>query len=298
MSHTERILAYLREHPNQWFDDDELSFSLDIRPRQTVNQICRVLASAGDIRRQKRDGKLRNTMEENGSGDNTFLGRISSSRDGLIVLTGAMYVAGYGVWTINAARAGFGRLLPVLDAHYFVAGGPPVLLLLFAFFVFWWVNPRLDELAAYDRENEPSGWGWVLRPAVLVLILMAVSSLALAVIAALLEFTELLDEHSQVILVASVTAVFILSIPFFASVEHLAKLGSAWLRHSAPDKSPMLDLAVFLDKSAPALRWYRMWDTFYLLAAPALIGIFLYIFIFHPRLPQEFGGLRAQCASP
>jgi hypothetical protein len=46
----ERILAALRARMNP-LDDDELSTVTGIRPRQTVNQICRALAEAGAIAR-------------------------------------------------------------------------------------------------------------------------------------------------------------------------------------------------------------------------------------------------------
>ncbi|MFZ5814455.1 MAG: hypothetical protein ACOY93_04045 [Bacillota bacterium] len=61
MTHRDRILAFLAERPSLWFDDDELARALQIRPRQAVNQICRKLHAAGQIRREQRDGKLRNS---------------------------------------------------------------------------------------------------------------------------------------------------------------------------------------------------------------------------------------------
>jgi transcription initiation factor IIE alpha subunit len=43
-THRDRIIEYLKRHPDGR-DDDELSEDLDIRPRQTVNQVCRALAA-------------------------------------------------------------------------------------------------------------------------------------------------------------------------------------------------------------------------------------------------------------
>lgn len=45
----DRIVALLRSHPG--LDDDEISHSAGIRPRQTVNQICRRLESRGALMR-------------------------------------------------------------------------------------------------------------------------------------------------------------------------------------------------------------------------------------------------------
>lgn len=60
-----RILEFLKERKDEWFDDDELSRVLGIRPRQTVNQICRKLARSGIIKRRIIDGKLKNSYAIN-----------------------------------------------------------------------------------------------------------------------------------------------------------------------------------------------------------------------------------------
>ncbi len=60
MGNVERILDFLGSHPKDRYDDDQLSELLDIRPRQTINQICRRLASEGRIRRELVGGKIRN----------------------------------------------------------------------------------------------------------------------------------------------------------------------------------------------------------------------------------------------
>lgn len=59
MSQSARILEFVREFPGR--DDDEISRLLDIRPRQTVNQICRALAATGQVvRRPGQSGKISN----------------------------------------------------------------------------------------------------------------------------------------------------------------------------------------------------------------------------------------------
>jgi hypothetical protein len=50
-THRERIISHLRTHP-EGADDDELSAALSIRPRATVNRICRELEREGMIRRR------------------------------------------------------------------------------------------------------------------------------------------------------------------------------------------------------------------------------------------------------
>lgn len=59
MTHRERIADFIRRFPGR--DDDEISASLKIRHRQTVNIICRGLETDGQIkRRQNPTGKIGN----------------------------------------------------------------------------------------------------------------------------------------------------------------------------------------------------------------------------------------------
>lgn len=60
MTNAGRIADFLEEHPGEWFDDDELSGTLGIVPRQQVNQACRWLLAQGRIQRERRQGKLAN----------------------------------------------------------------------------------------------------------------------------------------------------------------------------------------------------------------------------------------------
>lgn len=63
MGNRERIAEYVRCFPGK--DDDEISEALGIKPRQTVNHICRELAKAGMITRQPTfRGKLGNYPSE------------------------------------------------------------------------------------------------------------------------------------------------------------------------------------------------------------------------------------------
>lgn len=55
----ERIVAYLRQHP-EGVDDDELARVLNLRARQHANRICRQLEAKGQIQRRKVEGKIRN----------------------------------------------------------------------------------------------------------------------------------------------------------------------------------------------------------------------------------------------
>ena len=60
MTNAERIVQFLSQRHGLWFDDDELSDALDIRPRQQVNQICRRLQGSGLTLRERRNGKTAN----------------------------------------------------------------------------------------------------------------------------------------------------------------------------------------------------------------------------------------------
>lgn len=51
-THRERILAYLTARPDG-ADDDQLAIALGISPRQTANRICRDLAAAGEMTRNR-----------------------------------------------------------------------------------------------------------------------------------------------------------------------------------------------------------------------------------------------------
>jgi hypothetical protein len=62
VSHQATILRFLRKHGTHWFDDDDLAAKLAIRPRQTVNQVCRSLHEAGLIDRLRKNGKIVNTI--------------------------------------------------------------------------------------------------------------------------------------------------------------------------------------------------------------------------------------------
>lgn len=63
MTNVERIIRVLRERDG--LDDDEISAATDIRPRQTVNQICRRLESQGLLRRTRSGagGKIINFLK-------------------------------------------------------------------------------------------------------------------------------------------------------------------------------------------------------------------------------------------
>lgn len=60
MTNEDRVLDFIRRYPGR--DDDEISTTLRILPRQQVNQICNRLLKRGLIRRAKgAQGKLVNT---------------------------------------------------------------------------------------------------------------------------------------------------------------------------------------------------------------------------------------------
>lgn len=65
LTHEQKVLAYLEEHP-EGVDDDQLSNALDITPRQQVNAICNRLRNAGRISRIKgpQDRKTVNRLAE------------------------------------------------------------------------------------------------------------------------------------------------------------------------------------------------------------------------------------------
>jgi DNA-binding GntR family transcriptional regulator len=62
MTNAERVEAYLRDHPGEWLDEDELGVILDI-DRHQINQLCRKLEAQQRLRRERIDGKLRNAVD-------------------------------------------------------------------------------------------------------------------------------------------------------------------------------------------------------------------------------------------
>lgn len=54
------------------------------------------------------------------------LARLGQWRDGLLVAAGAIYTAGYAVWSCLVWQAQLGPL-PLVDAQYFAAGVPPIM---------------------------------------------------------------------------------------------------------------------------------------------------------------------------
>lgn len=62
MTIAERVIALLSKSSRGW-DDDELAQQLDVSPRQSINQVCRKLASEGRLHRYPGpDGKIVNAI--------------------------------------------------------------------------------------------------------------------------------------------------------------------------------------------------------------------------------------------
>lgn len=64
MNVRERIITYLRDHP-EGVDDDELAAVLALKHRQHANSECRKLERNGVIERKKVQGKIRNFLKSN-----------------------------------------------------------------------------------------------------------------------------------------------------------------------------------------------------------------------------------------
>jgi hypothetical protein len=70
-----------------------------------------------------------------------WLERVGKSRDGILVVGGALYILGYIVWSINAYINKLG-LLPAFESQYFIAGIVPfiIIFLLFHSIKFCWTH--------------------------------------------------------------------------------------------------------------------------------------------------------------
>jgi len=70
---------------------------------------------------------------------------VGKSRDGLLVVGGALYILGYIVWSINAFINKLG-LLPAFESQYFIAGIVPLVIIFLAVLLMrisWNKNPHL-----------------------------------------------------------------------------------------------------------------------------------------------------------
>jgi hypothetical protein len=59
MTIRERIIQYLKNHP-EGIDDDDLSFALGLKSRQQANSRCRQLEKEGFVKRKILNGKIHN----------------------------------------------------------------------------------------------------------------------------------------------------------------------------------------------------------------------------------------------
>ncbi|PKO12639.1 MAG: hypothetical protein CVU39_22690 [Chloroflexi bacterium HGW-Chloroflexi-10] len=63
MTHRERIIDYLKTHP-EGADDDQIAFDLGLKSRQQSNSRCRQLEAEGFVKRKAVNNKIRNFWVE------------------------------------------------------------------------------------------------------------------------------------------------------------------------------------------------------------------------------------------
>jgi hypothetical protein len=184
------------------------------------------------------------------------LKRNQSDRDFVLLLIGAAYAIGYVVWSINAWKNHLG-LLPALRAQYLLAGSIPLLVI--ALVVFLMAAMR----AAFDRLVRSKPWQRYALGAGLV-CLGAAGSIAIVLPAITTAFPNVIKDRALGIAVTSL----LLGLVYGGFV-------------------------LMLPGATRPLRHIPVYGTPLGLGVAAFVG---YFFVLYPRIPQEFGGVKAECA--
>jgi len=128
-THSERILDYLRTHP-EGVDDGVLSRDLGIVPRQTVNQACRKLASRGSLARQLGDsvGKIVNRLADGHvAAPPAMAAYASRAASSLEILQGRAAASGGRGRACAGPRGLRGSLQPAAGGSASLSGNPTAL---------------------------------------------------------------------------------------------------------------------------------------------------------------------------
>lgn len=214
-----------------------------------------------------------------------WIKEIGQLRDGFLVGTAVVYLAGYLVWSVNAWFYNLGHL-PALEAQYFLAGVPALLITWLTYLVFRMFGAQF--LEALDEQKKQR---WRLGAAGLGVIFMLVE-VPLGVLS--VQWAWFYEKFPRFAAVASFTWVLV-GVMMFAC---FAIAWAIWRHH------PDFPGEVFQEISRPVPAVVRQWfgrhhdQVFRIFVAYvfASVSLLIYVVVLYPFVPQEIGGLRPKCA--
>lgn len=202
-----------------------------------------------------------------------WLERVGKSRDGILIVGGALYILGYIVWSVNAYREKLG-LLPAFESQYFIAGIVPfgVMFLLWQLIRATWSDEK-PLLARWGIGSTLTWWGnfFKLLPSIFVVASVVLSQTGL---------TKYLAGRGTLVLgvLAGVAGLLVIVAVFSIDFgEDLKKLKPGSRETNWTQK-------IFLGLQ------------FLIILAAGGFVLFIYIPFFYSKLPQSLGGVRPRCA--
>jgi hypothetical protein len=200
---------------------------------------------------------------------------VGKSRDGILVVGGALYILGYIVWSINAFINKLG-LLPAFESQYFIAGIVPFVIIFLAILLIrfsWKKNPHFPPWL-----NIWKGKWWKT-------LLQLVFPIAVGVLNA--KRTDLIGRyftgHRNLIggILAGIVGVFVILALFsFDPSSDRPKLGSP---PHGPPKKELRALTRFVILSL-------------VITVLGIGALYFWVGLLYSKLPQPLGGVRPRCA--
>jgi len=205
---------------------------------------------------------------------NAWLEQLGKSRDGILIIGGALYVLGYIVWSVNAYIKGLG-LLPAFESQYFIAGTVPGLIIFLLYLLMRTAWERDFSLPAWLSFAETLKW-WQdflkLLPSIFIVVLIVLSQTGLA---------KYLAGRTTLILqiLGGIAGLLVLAAIF--SIKPGKRLEV--LRGGTAEKTWTEKILLGAKLTV--------------IAVAGLAVIVSYVLLFYSKLPQSLGGVRPRCAN-
>ena len=203
-----------------------------------------------------------------------WLERVGKSRDGILVIGGALYILGYAVWSVNAYIKGLG-LLPAFESQYFIAGTVPFLIFFLVYRLIRFSWARQAKIPWWLNIWETRKW-WKNIVALLPGV-VAVGSAILGKGSAAKYFAG----RGTLIggIVASIAGLLVILAIF--SIDF-----------SSPDPLKLRAAATETKWKQRILVGVRL----LIIVAAGVVALYFYIGLIYSKLPQSLGGVRPRCA--
>lgn len=203
---------------------------------------------------------------------------LSGLRDLILVVAGACYGVGYLVWSVHAWLRNLGHL-PALRFQYFTAGAIPILFVLALYGLLWGLFRLRRVIASWTDEQR--GFRWLVRRGILYL---AVASAAVFFITSLDWIEAMNVAWMDNLQKQSLIAVYISSFLMPPTAKPNRQNLSRWWR------------CVYHVTSINFLRWLSAGYVVVLAVIGACLGLFWFILLAYPQIPQELGGVHPRGA--